>query len=265
MHGPSPTTTHPMEGFPQICFIKNTVRNPNIIVGDYTYYDDPEDSKNFERNVLYHFPFVGDRLITGRFCAIARGAKFIMNGANHKLSGISTYPFHIFGNGRQKATPDPGDFPYKGDRSSGTMSGSAMTHASCPASGSAMVPLWRRVRWWSAMSPPTRSSEAIRPAPSVSGSRRRSSRCSRRSHGGTGPWRRSPGTWMPSYPVTWTPCARTPVVSERRPGVTAKWVVRRFANGLRLLHTRRAPMRLSPLFPRCPGLRINPRRCPTRR
>jgi virginiamycin A acetyltransferase len=115
MYGPSPTTTHPMEGFPQICFIKNTVRNPNIIVGDYTYYDDPEDSENFERNVLYHFPFVGDRLIIGRFCAIARGAKFIMNGANHRLSGISTYPFQIFGNGWEKATPDPGDFPYKGD------------------------------------------------------------------------------------------------------------------------------------------------------
>lgn len=47
-------------------------------MGDYTYYDDPEDSAGFERNVLYHFPFVGDKLIIGRFCAIARGVKFIM-------------------------------------------------------------------------------------------------------------------------------------------------------------------------------------------
>jgi len=104
-----------MNGFPQVCFIKNTVSNPNIIVGDYTYYDDPEDSEDFERNVLYHFPFIGDKLIIGKFCALARGTKFIMNGANHKISGISTYPFQIFGNGWEKVTPEPGDLPYKGD------------------------------------------------------------------------------------------------------------------------------------------------------
>ncbi len=115
MHGPSPKNKHPMEGFPQVCFIKNTVKNPNIIIGDFTYYDDPEDSEGFERNVLYHFPFVGDKLIIGKFCAIARGAKFIMNGANHKLSGISTYPFYIFGNGWEKVMPEPTDLPYKGD------------------------------------------------------------------------------------------------------------------------------------------------------
>lgn len=99
MSGPSPDNKHPMEGFPQVCFIKNTVSNPNIIIGDYTYYDDPVDSEDFERNVLYHFPFIGDKLVIGKFCALARGVKFIMNGANHKLSGISTYPFQIFGNG----------------------------------------------------------------------------------------------------------------------------------------------------------------------
>jgi virginiamycin A acetyltransferase len=104
-----------MEGFPQVCFIRNTVKHPNIIIGDYTYYDDPEDSENFERNVLYHYPFIGDRLIIGKFCAIARGARFIMNGANHKLSGVSTYPFQIFGNGWEKVTPNRGELPYKGD------------------------------------------------------------------------------------------------------------------------------------------------------
>jgi virginiamycin A acetyltransferase len=104
-----------MAGFPQVCFIRNTVKSPNILVGEYTYYDDPEDSENFERNVLYHFPFIGDRLIIGRFCAIGRGVKFIMNGANHKLSGISTYPFFIFGNGWESAAPAPGDLPHKGD------------------------------------------------------------------------------------------------------------------------------------------------------
>lgn len=115
MQGPHPSTTHPMAGFPQVCFIKNTVNNPNIIIGDYTYYDDPEDSENFERNVLYHFPFIGDRLIIGKFCAIARGVRFIMNGANHALSGISTYPFYIFGNGWEKAAPSPTDPPHRGD------------------------------------------------------------------------------------------------------------------------------------------------------
>lgn len=115
MQGPNPENKHPMEGFPQVCFIKNTVMNPNIIIGEYTYYDDPEDSEGFERNVLYHFPFIGDKLIIGKFCAIARGVKFIMNGANHKISGISTYPFQIFGNGWEKVMPGPGDLPYKGD------------------------------------------------------------------------------------------------------------------------------------------------------
>ncbi|KAE9623380.1 chloramphenicol acetyltransferase [Aeromonas veronii] len=103
MHGPDPANPHPMNGFPQVCFIKNTVKGPNIEVGDYTYYDDPEDSAGFERNVLYHFPFIGDKLIIGKFCAIARGVKFIMNGVNHQTSGFSTYPFFIFGNGWESA------------------------------------------------------------------------------------------------------------------------------------------------------------------
>src|SRR5690606_4786758 len=104
-----------MPGFPQVCFIKNTISNPNILVGDYTYYDDPDDSEDFERNVLYHYPFIGDKLIIGKFCAIARGTQFIMNGANHKRSGISTYPFQIFGNGWEKVMPAPDELPYKGD------------------------------------------------------------------------------------------------------------------------------------------------------
>jgi virginiamycin A acetyltransferase len=115
MHGPSPTDPHPMAGFPQVCFIKNTVKNPAIVIGDYTYYDDPENSEDFERNVLYHFPFLGDKLVIGKFCAIARGVRFIMNGANHKLTGFSTYPFGIFGQGWEAAIPKPGDLSFKGD------------------------------------------------------------------------------------------------------------------------------------------------------
>ncbi len=115
MHGPRPTDPHPMAGFPQVCFIRNTVKNPNVVVGDYTYYDDPDDSENFERNVLYHYPFIGDKLVIGKFCALARGVKFIMNGANHKLTGFSTYPFGIFGQGWEAAIPAPADLPSRGD------------------------------------------------------------------------------------------------------------------------------------------------------
>jgi len=115
MQGPDPKDPHPMQGFPQVCFIKNVVSNPNIIIGDYTYYDDPEYSENFERNVLYHYPFIGDKLIIGKFCALATGVQFIMNGANHKISGFSTYPFPIFSNGWERVMPQPGELPFKGD------------------------------------------------------------------------------------------------------------------------------------------------------
>lgn len=115
MNGPNPDDQEPMKGFPQVGYLKNFISSENIIVGDYTYYDDPEGPERFERNVLYHFPFIGDKLVIGKFCAIAKDVKFIMNGANHKVSGFSTYPFQIFGNGWEKVMPKEGDLPYKGD------------------------------------------------------------------------------------------------------------------------------------------------------
>ena len=115
MTHPDPDNPYPMPGFPQVCFLKNLVTRPNIEVGAYTYYDDPDGAENFENNVLYHFPFIGDRLRIGKFCAIARGVKFIMNGANHQMDGISTYPFFIFGQGWEGARPAEGELPYKGD------------------------------------------------------------------------------------------------------------------------------------------------------
>lgn len=115
MNGPDPKETFPMQGFNQVCYIRNTVKNPDIIIGEYTYYDDPEGAENFERNVLYHYPFVGDKLIIGKFCAIARGVKFIMNGANHKLDCFTTYPFAIFQKGWEKVTPKQNELPFKGD------------------------------------------------------------------------------------------------------------------------------------------------------
>lgn len=115
MNGPDPQDREPLRGFPQVGYLKNFITSENIVVGDYTYYDDPEGPERFEGNVLYHFPFIGDKLMIGRFCAIARGVKFIMNGANHKISAFSTYPFQIFGNGWEKVMPKAGDLPYKGD------------------------------------------------------------------------------------------------------------------------------------------------------
>lgn len=97
MTHPDPNTLHPIEGVTRTCFLKNIITNPQIIVGDYTYYDDPEDIHNFEKNVLYLFEFMKDRLIIGKFCQIATGVRFIMNGGNHAMDGISTYPFKVFG------------------------------------------------------------------------------------------------------------------------------------------------------------------------
>jgi acetyltransferase-like isoleucine patch superfamily enzyme/sulfatase maturation enzyme AslB (radical SAM superfamily) len=98
--GPNPNALFPVAGDRRVCFLKNAIRNPNIIVGDYTYYDDPDPPQDFElRNVLYHYPFVGDRLIIGKFCSLARGVRFIMNGANHALRSPSSYLFPFFGHG----------------------------------------------------------------------------------------------------------------------------------------------------------------------
>ncbi len=115
MSSPDPNTPFPLPDFSQVCFIKNVVKNPKILIGDYTYYDDPEDATRFERRVLYHYPFSRDRLIIGKFCAIARGVTFIMNDANHKMAGFSTYPFEIFGHGWEQVAPSPKDQPFKGD------------------------------------------------------------------------------------------------------------------------------------------------------
>jgi virginiamycin A acetyltransferase len=94
---PNKDIEFPLENYDKLCFLKNTIKNPNIIIGDYTYYDDFENVNNFEKNVKYHFDFIGDKLIIGKFCMIASDVKFIMNGANHLTKSISSYPFAIFG------------------------------------------------------------------------------------------------------------------------------------------------------------------------
>lgn len=100
-----------------ICFIKNIITAPNILVGDYTYYDDPVDPTAFEQNnVLFNWPEFGDKLVIGKFCAIASGAKFIMGPANHRTSSISTYPFAVFGGAwAENIPPHLEQLPHKGD------------------------------------------------------------------------------------------------------------------------------------------------------
>lgn len=113
--GPDPNQVYPIPGIARVCFLKNVVKRPNIVVGEYTYYDDPDHPEDFEKNVLYHYELIGDKLIIGKFCAIASGVKFIMNGANHKLKAFTTYPFGIFGQGWEAGIPRLEDLPYKGD------------------------------------------------------------------------------------------------------------------------------------------------------
>jgi len=113
--GPDPHDPFPIPEHPRLAYLKNHVTRPNIVVGDYTYYDDPAGVANFEANVLYHFDFIGDRLIIGKFCAVATGAKFIMNGGNHAIAGFSSYPFSIFGRGWEADLPPDFAFPSRGD------------------------------------------------------------------------------------------------------------------------------------------------------
>lgn len=113
--GPNPNEIFPNPKIPSLCFIKNVIKNPNIIVGEYTYYDDINGAENFESHVTHHYDFIGDKLIIGKFCAIAKGIEFIMNGANHRINSITTYPFNIMGNGWEKSAPSLTDLKLKGD------------------------------------------------------------------------------------------------------------------------------------------------------
>jgi virginiamycin A acetyltransferase len=110
---PDPLTRHPIPGWKGTAFLKAIVDHPLIEVGDWSYYDDSRGPEHFvARCVRYHFDFIGDRLIIGRFVAIAQGTQFVMNGANHPLGGFSTYPFAMFG---IEGAPDVKTLPHRGD------------------------------------------------------------------------------------------------------------------------------------------------------
>ena len=89
---------YPRTGDTQTIYLKNAITNPGITVGEYTMYNDfVHDPRDFQsNNVLYHYPVNHDRLVIGRFCSIACGARFLFNSANHAMASLSTYPFPLF-------------------------------------------------------------------------------------------------------------------------------------------------------------------------
>ena len=116
MNRPNPNEAFPNPKIPSLCYIKNVVKNPNIIVGDYTYYDDVDGADQFEKHVTHFYNFIGDKLIIGKFCAIAKGVEFVMNGANHRMDCVTTYPFYIMGGDWGSAiAPVKNELPLKGD------------------------------------------------------------------------------------------------------------------------------------------------------
>ncbi|WP_258066595.1 CatB-related O-acetyltransferase [Arthrobacter sp. GMC3] len=111
---PNPNILHPIPGQDRVVLLKPLITNPLIMVGDFTYYDDPVDATAFEsKNVLHHYG--PERLVIGRFCAIAAGVQFIMNGANHRMNGPSTYPFPIMGGSWSQHIDLVTDLPNRGD------------------------------------------------------------------------------------------------------------------------------------------------------
>jgi virginiamycin A acetyltransferase len=103
--GPDPMVLHPVAGQRRVVFLKPLVRQPNVEVGEYTYYDDPDDPLAFEREAVL-YAYGPERLIIGRFCAIASGVRFLLPGANHADLGPSTFPFGIFGSPWAERTMD---------------------------------------------------------------------------------------------------------------------------------------------------------------
>ncbi|MCQ2105461.1 MAG: CatB-related O-acetyltransferase [Fibrobacter sp.] len=107
---PNPNTVHPIAGYEKEIYVRPTIKNPNIIVGEFSYIADSE----FESHVTNFYPWSRDKLIIGKFCQIASGAEFMMNDANHQMSAVSTFPFYTL-EGWDMEAPNPNDMPFKGD------------------------------------------------------------------------------------------------------------------------------------------------------
>lgn len=107
---PDPNQKYPISGYEKEIYVKPTISNPNIIVGDFTYIADSE----FERHVTNFYPWSRDRLMIGKFCQIASGVEFMMNDANHQMSAVTTFPFYTL-EGWDMRAPASADMPYKVD------------------------------------------------------------------------------------------------------------------------------------------------------
>ena len=107
---PDPSKIFPVPNVASVTYIKPTITRANIIVGEFTYYA----GQDFEKQVTHHYDFIGDKLIIGKFCQIAAGVEFVMNGANHQMNCASTFPFYIF-EGWNEEAPKISDLPLKGD------------------------------------------------------------------------------------------------------------------------------------------------------
>ena len=109
---PDSNKLYPRTGDPQTIYLKNAITRGSISVGDYTMYNDTvHDPRDFEKNnVLYHYPVNRDRLIIGRFCSIACGAKFLFTSANHAMRSppIPSRSFSRNGIWTGRASPTPG-------------------------------------------------------------------------------------------------------------------------------------------------------------
>lgn len=107
---PNPEKLFPVPGVDTVTYVRPSVKNPNILVGEYTYFS----GADFESHVTHHYDFNGDKLIIGKFCQIASGVEFVMNGANHQMNAVSTFPFYIM-EGWEQETPPSSEMPLKGD------------------------------------------------------------------------------------------------------------------------------------------------------
>lgn len=107
---PDPNVIHPIPGYDKEIYVKPTITNPQIIVDDFTYIADAD----FESHVTHLYEWNGDKLRIGKFCQIAAGVEFVMNGANHQMNAVTTFPFYTLESWDMQP-PARADLPLKGD------------------------------------------------------------------------------------------------------------------------------------------------------
>jgi len=146
---PDPDVVYPVPNSNTVTYVKPTVKNKNIIVGDFTCFSDVD----FEKHVTHQYDFYGDKLVIGKFCQIASGVNFVMNGANHQMNAVSTFPFYMF-EGWDEEVPPLADMPVKGDTVVGRDVLPYTVVAGNPAAvikkrfDDELIGLLEKFRWW---------------------------------------------------------------------------------------------------------------------